>query len=76
MNNMSNERFYSSMFKKEPEVITVIEAAKLLRIGKNKTYKLINDGKLESIKLGGKIIVPKVCLIEFLTNEKNYQFCN
>jgi len=73
---MSNERFYFSMFKNEPEVMTVIEAAKLLRIGKNKTYQLINDGKLDSIKLGGKIIISKVCLIEFLTSEKNYQFCN
>ena len=67
------ERDYYSMFKGEPDVLTVVEAAKLLRLGKNKTYDLIKSGYLHSIKAGGKIIVPKVCLIEFLCNENNYQ---
>ena len=30
------------MLKNEPEVMTVIEVAKVLRLGKNKTYDLIN----------------------------------
>ncbi|MDD4493394.1 MAG: helix-turn-helix domain-containing protein [Eubacteriales bacterium] len=67
------ERNYLSIFRGEPEVMTVSEAAKLLRIGKNKAYALINSGKLSSIKIGGKILVPKLCLIGFLTDEKNYQ---
>lgn len=67
------ERDYYSMFKGAPDVLTVVEAAKLLRLGKNKTYDLIKSGYLHSIKAGGKIIVPKVCLIEFLCNENNYQ---
>ncbi|MBQ2725502.1 MAG: helix-turn-helix domain-containing protein [Clostridia bacterium] len=40
--------------------MTVTEAAKILRIGKNKVYDLIKNGKLSSIKMGGKIIVPKM----------------
>lgn len=67
------ERDYYSMFKDAPDVLTVTEAAKLLRLGKNKTYDLIKSGLLHSIKWGGKIIVPKVCLIEFLCDENNYQ---
>lgn len=67
------ERTYLSMLKDEPEVLTVIEAAKILRIGKNKAYDLINLGKLSSIKMGGKIIVPKMCVIQFLMNVDNYQ---
>ena len=67
------ERDYYSMFKGAPDVLTVVEAAKLLRLGKNKPYDLIKSGYLHSIKAGGKIIVPKVCLIEFLCNENNYQ---
>ena len=66
------ERTYLSMLKDEPEVLTVIEAAKILRIGKNKAYDLINLGKLSSIKMGGKIIVPKMCVIQFLMNADNY----
>lgn len=68
------ERNCLSMLKNEPEVMTVLEAAKVLRLGKNKTYDLINSGRLSSIKVGGKTIVPKMCIVSFLTDTKNYQF--
>ena len=68
------EQIYSSILKGQPEVLTVIEVAKILRIGKNKAYSLINNGELSSIKTGNKIIVPKVCLVNFLVDVKNYQF--
>ncbi len=61
------------MFKNEPEVLTVIDVARLLRIGKNSVYELVKTGNIGSIKRGKKIIIPKVCLVEYLLNEKNYQ---
>lgn len=67
-------RSYYSMLKEQPEVLTVAEVSKILRLGKNKTYDLVNTGRLSSIKVGGKIIVPKTCLITFLLDTKNYQF--
>ena len=67
-------RSYYSMLKEQPEVLTVAEVSKILRLGKNKTYDLVNTGRLSSIKVRGKIIVPKTCLITFLLDTKNYQF--
>lgn len=61
------------MFKNEPDVLTVPDVIRLLRIGKNSVYGLIKEGKIGSIKQGKKIIVPKVCLVEFLADERNYQ---
>ena len=63
---------YIEMFRNEPDVLTVPEAAKLLRIGKNQAYELVKNGRLGAIKLGKKIIVPKLSLIDFCRNEKNY----
>lgn len=63
------------MLKEHPDVLTVLEVAQILRIGKNKAYNLINSGSLSSIKVGGKIIVPKMYLIRFLLDTKNYQVC-
>lgn len=63
---------YIEMFRNEPDVLTVPEAAKLLRIGKNQAYELIRNGRLGAIKLGKKIIVPKPSLVDFCRNEKNY----
>ena len=68
-----NYRKYYSMFKNEPDVLTVPDVARLLQLGKNNVYRLIKEGRLSSIKQGKKIIVPKVCLVEFLTNADNFQ---
>ena len=63
---------YTEMFRNEPDVLTVPEAAKLLRIGKNQAYELVKNGKLSAIKLGKKIIVPKPALVDFCRNARNY----
>ena len=68
-----NMRNYFAMFKNEPDVLTVPDVIRLLRMGKNTVYKLLKDGAIGSIKQGKKIIVPKVCLVEFLTDAGNYQ---
>lgn len=68
-----NMRNYFTMFKNEPDVLTVPDVIRLLRMGKNTVYKLLKEGAIGSIKQGKKIIVPKVCLVEFLTNAGNYQ---
>ena len=67
------ERYYLSILKDEPEVMTVMEAAKILRFGKNKTYDLVKSGRLSSIKVGGRIIIPKMCIVAFLTDSNNFQ---
>ncbi len=68
-----NHRDYCSVFKNEPDVLTVKDVIRLLRIGKNSVYELIKEGHIGSIKKGKKIIVPKMCLIDFLVDEKQYQ---
>ena len=68
-----NMRNYFTMFKNEPDVLTVPDVIRLLRMGKNTVYKLLKDGAIGSIKQGKKIIVPKVCLVEFLNDAGNYQ---
>ncbi len=68
-----NIRNYYTMFKHEPDVLTVPDVVRLLKLGKNTVYSLVKDGRISSIKQGKKIIIPKVCLVEFLLDEKNYQ---
>ena len=66
-------RYYFKMFKNEPDVLTVPDVVRLLQFGKNTVYALIKEGRINSIKQGKKIIVPKVCLVEFLSDAGNYQ---
>ena len=68
-----SHRYYFKMFKNEPDVLTVPDVVRLLQFGKNTVYALIREGRISSIKQGKKIIVPKVCVVEFLTNAANFQ---
>ncbi|MBQ8959871.1 MAG: excisionase family DNA-binding protein [Ruminococcus sp.] len=58
------------MFRNEPDVLTVPEAAKLLRIGKDQAYELVKNGSLGAIRFGKKFIIPKPALVDFCRNER------
>ena len=54
------------MFQTYHEVVTVPEMAKMLRIGRNSAYELVNTGQMQSVRVGNQIRIPKSCIIEFL----------
>jgi excisionase family DNA binding protein len=50
-----------------PDVLTVPEAAAILRIGRNRAYELVRSGELRSVRFGNRTIrIPKPVLVEFL----------
>lgn len=49
-----------------PLVLTVPEAAKQLRIGIGRCYELARCGRLRSIKIGKRILIPRTAIFEFL----------
>ena len=46
--------------------LTVTEAAALLGISRALAYELVARGELPSIRLGRRLVVPKVALLEML----------
>ena len=60
---------YKDIFSDYPDVVSVDDLT-LLNIGKNKAYELINQNKIQSIKIGRKHIIPKFRVVEFLQNVK------
>jgi excisionase family DNA binding protein len=52
----------------EPErlTLTVEESAKLLSISRNLAYELVADGRLPSIRLGRRVLVPRQALYQLL----------
>lgn len=51
-----------------PDVLTPNDVIKILNIGRNKMYELLNDGTIKSIRIGRKHRIPKKILIEYLEN--------
>ena len=47
-----------SLFDSEPILLTIVEAARMLRIGRTLTYELIANGQLEVVHIGRAARVP------------------
>lgn len=49
-----------------PNILTPIEAAKALHIGRTTMYRLLKENQIKSLKIGRKILIPAKCLEEFI----------
>ena len=56
------------MLENYPDVLTPDDVIKILNIGRNKVYEMLNNGTLRSIRIGRKHRIPKKILIEYLEN--------
>ena len=52
-------------------VYSVTEIAKLLGIGRSKAYELVRSGTIPSLRLGRRIVIPKLALSRFLAECAN-----
>ncbi len=57
-------------FKDLPDVMRVQDVAKALRCSKNTLYEFIHTGRLEVLRKGRNMLVPKHILVDFVCNER------
>ena len=48
------------------KAVSVVEAARILGIGKNLAYDAVARGEIPSIRVGGRILVPVAALDQML----------
>lgn len=53
-----------------PLVMSVQELAKVLHIGRNSAYTLVNSGQIRIVRIGKTIRVPRNALTEYLDRAK------
>lgn len=54
------------MFEEYSDVVSVDDLRKMLHLGRNAVYALLQDGSIETIRVGKKYIIPKTSAIKFL----------
>jgi excisionase family DNA binding protein len=54
----------------EPETLEVADIRRILGIGLNQAYKLVNSGEFRVIKIGRKIIIPKESFYKWFNGEE------
>ena len=52
------------MFRSYPDVMTVKQLAAALGIGINKAYEIVNDGTINSKRIGRRILIQKLYLVD------------
>lgn len=71
MKSFSKEKAAGRMFPDYPDVVSPEQLQKMLGgIGKTTAYKLLRGGKIKSVRLGRKYLIPKICVIEYLCEEE------
>lgn len=61
------------MFKEYPDILTVSQLAQALGISRNTAYNLIKKQAIGSKRIGRKIIIPKVCLVDYALSARYSQ---
>jgi excisionase family DNA binding protein len=51
---------------REPLLMSVEEAADLLRLGRTRMYELVMSGRIVSVKVGRRRLIPRKSLEEFV----------
>lgn len=60
------DKFVCNSLDDLPLTLTVEEAGRILRVGRNTAYELVRCGRLKSVRVGKQIRIPKQALSEYL----------
>ncbi|MEO6025582.1 MAG: helix-turn-helix domain-containing protein [Candidatus Binatia bacterium] len=60
------ESFRPAHLSELPDILTVVEVARVLRIGRNAAYEAIQRGQIPSLRFGRRVLVPKAALLAMI----------
>lgn len=55
------------------DVLLPEDVQKILQTGRNTVYTYLAEGKIKSIRIGGKYRIPKLYLMEFMYPDMNFE---
>lgn len=72
MKTYENSLDYSQMLAGYNDVLLPEDVQKILQTGRNTVYAYLSEGKIRSLKIGGKYRIPKLYLLEFIYPDKDF----
>lgn len=58
--------FSSEMFSEYNDIVSVDDVTRMLHLSRVTVYKLLKSGRIRTLKVGKKYIIPKKNVIDFL----------
>ena len=59
---------YKVMFSDYPDIVNIEELRKMLGISRHLAYDLINDERIDAVKIGNAYKIPKISVIRYVLN--------
>lgn len=63
---------YAQILEGYNDILLPEDLQKILMIGRNLVYKYLSEGKIRSIRIGGKYRIPKLYLLEFIYPDRDF----
>ena len=63
---------YKDILKDYNDILLPQDLQKILHTGRNTIYSYLLEGRIRSIKIGGKYRIPKLYLLEFMYPEIDF----
>lgn len=63
---INSQDIYRIVLKDYPDVMDVNDVSKVLEVSTKTVYKLIREGKLQSMQVGRAFRIPKVILMKYI----------
>lgn len=64
------EKYGNTVLADYPDVLTIPDLHEILKTSEKTIYKLLRENTIPGIKIGGKYLVVKIDLVEFLMRKK------
>jgi excisionase family DNA binding protein len=58
--------YYNDLFREYNDVVDIDDLQKMLKIGRSTAYEIVKNGRIKTVKIGKRYIIPKQSVIEFL----------
>ncbi|MCR4744591.1 MAG: helix-turn-helix domain-containing protein [Lachnospiraceae bacterium] len=63
---------YTQILKDYNDILLPEDVQKILQTGRNTVYNYLAEGKIKSLKIGGKYRIPKLYLLEFIYPDMDF----
>ena len=61
-----DNKYSNDLFKEYNDVVDIDDLQKMLKIGRSSAYEIVKTGRIKTVKIGKRYIIPKQSVIEFL----------
>lgn len=62
----SNYKIYNTVFQSYPDILNVNQVSEILNVSTKTVYRLLNEGALDSLKVGRAYKIPKLYVLQYV----------